>query len=184
MSVSHFEPFNYVALGHLHRPQSVSGRPHIRYSGSLLKYSKSEAEHDKSFTVIDMDASGEVTVDLVPFESVRDVRILRDQFDNLMAGDDPSPTDFLFFELLDKDPISDVMAKLKTIYPNAVHLTYVERTSDTQIAYSGLEHKTLSVREHFTRFFESVTPDELSEEHLKMLDEVILDLGEDLESSS
>ena len=66
-----------------------------------------------------------------------------------------------------KDPISDVMAKLKTIYPNAVHLTYVERTSNTQIAYSGLEHKTLSVREHFTRFFESVTPDELTEDHQK-----------------
>jgi len=131
-----------------------------------------------------MAADGTVSLQCEPFRSVRDLRILKGHFEHLMALDDPSKEDFLFFELLDQDPISDVMAKIKTRYPNAVHLAYTERVANTSITYSGLEHKSLTVREHFSRFFESVTHDEMSEEHQELLDQVIRELGDTLESTS
>ena len=71
IAVSTFAAFDYVALGHLHSPQQV-GRPHVRYSGSLMKYSFSESLQNKSVTLLDWKAKDDLTVTTIPLQPEQD----------------------------------------------------------------------------------------------------------------
>jgi len=94
-----FRGFSYTALGHLHRPQTFGAR--VRYSGSLLKYSFSEADHRKSASVVELDATGNVTVEEIPLSPRRDVRIVEGFLKELLGeasrepgakGEEPAAT--------------------------------------------------------------------------------------------
>lgn len=84
MDGSVFDPFDYVALGHIHRPQNM-GSPRLRYCGSPLKYSFSEAGHQKSVTVVELGAKGELQVRMVPLSPRRDLTQLRGSYMELTA---------------------------------------------------------------------------------------------------
>ena len=109
---------HYTALGHLHGAQKAGGSDLIRYSGSLLKYSFSEATHKKGVIIGEIDGEGRVTTEFHPLVPRKDVRIIEGTFDELMAKDDPAPNDFLMAELMDDKPVIDVMARLRKKYPN------------------------------------------------------------------
>ncbi|MDN6298093.1 MAG: exonuclease SbcCD subunit D [Halomonas sp.] len=115
--------FDYVALGHLHGPQ-YRGEAHIRYSGSLLKYSFSEASHNKGATLVDIDAAGVTNIAHVALTPERDVRVLEGELETLIAAaaDDPAPDDYLMVRLTDRHAILDPMGKLRAAYPNVLHL--------------------------------------------------------------
>ena len=178
-----FVDFHYVALGHLHRPQSI-GSPRIQYSGSLLKYSKSEADHAKSVTIIDIDADGQIETQRIPMPMRRDLRVKRGLFDDLMTDADPHPEDYLFFELENRDPISEVMNRLRDKYPNAVHLMYVRQDIDTTLTTVNRQHHEIRIETHFSRFFEEVTGAALAVDQEETLMEIIGELGDILEPSS
>ncbi len=178
-----FSGFDYVALGHLHRPQSIGG-PRIQYSGSLLKYSKSEADHDKSVTIIDLDAAGEIETTRVALPVRRDLRVKRGLFEELMTESDPHPEDYLFFELENRDPISEVMNRLRQKYPNAVHLAYVRQEVETSLTTVTKQHHEVRIESHFSRFFEEVTGAALQPDQEEVLLKVIGELGDTLEPSS
>lgn len=96
-----FEGFDYVALGHLHRPQAVGGA-RIQYSGSLLKYSFPEADHAKSVNLVKLDGAGRCTVERVPLVPRRDLRILDGELAALVAAAaDPARDDYLLARLTD-----------------------------------------------------------------------------------
>ena len=78
-----FEPADYVALGHLHRPQDA-GFPHVRYAGSLLKYSASEATHLKAITLVELPREGGARTEPMPFTHRRDLRRLGGAFEDLL----------------------------------------------------------------------------------------------------
>ena len=78
-----FDGFDYVALGHIHRPQQIC-RETIRYSGTPLKYSFSEASHTKSVTVVDMDGKGEIKITELPLAPLRDMREVRGTYNEIM----------------------------------------------------------------------------------------------------
>jgi exonuclease SbcD len=178
-----FSDFDYVALGHLHKAQSVDGAGRIQYAGSLLKYSKSEAEHQKSFSVVDMDRDGEISVQRMPILPVHDLRVVQGDFASIDADaeEDPNRNDYIFFELTDRDPISEVMARLKAKYPNAVHLSYVERQREGPLSVATTQHHELSIEDHFSRFYESVTKEPLEDDQRTRLTDVIRELGTALE---
>lgn len=115
--------FDYVALGHLHGPQ-YRGEAHIRYSGSLLKYSFSEAGHNKGATLVDIDAAGVTNIAHVALTPERDVRVLEGELETLIAAaaEDPAPDDYLMVRLTDRHAILDPMGKLRAAYPNVLHL--------------------------------------------------------------
>ncbi len=175
--------FSYVALGHLHRPQTI-GSERIQYSGSLLKYSKSEADHKKSVTLIDLDAEGNVQTSRVPTPIRRDLRVKRGLFEELMAQDDSHSEDYLFFELENRDPISEVMNRLRDKYPNAVHLMYVEREIETELGTAPTQHHEVRIEDHFSSFFEQVTGAALEEDQRSALMTVIAELGDAVEPPS
>ncbi|MCK5881761.1 MAG: exonuclease SbcCD subunit D [Sinobacterium sp.] len=121
--------FDYVALGHLHSPQ-FKGEKHIRYSGSLLKYSFSEQKQKKSFTLVSFDDSSANNDSPTPLIShlslkpLRDVRIIEGEIDNIISTGktDPKSDDYVLVRLEDKHAILDAMGKLRSVYPNILHL--------------------------------------------------------------
>lgn len=125
-----FEDFDYVALGHLHRPQHCGDQKGVvRYSGSILKYSFSEAGHSKSVSIVELDGDGGCVIDAVVLQPLHDLRILEGAFDALIeAGtalqraDDPRRHDYLQVRLTDTHAILDVMGRLRQVYPNVLHL--------------------------------------------------------------
>ncbi|WP_243324881.1 exonuclease SbcCD subunit D [Geothrix sp. SG200] len=112
-----FRDCDYTALGHLHRPQAA-GFPHVRYAGSLLKYSASEASHGKALTLVELPERGPAHTESLPLTPRRDLRRLRGRFDDLLRGTQGNPDDYLFLDLLDEGPVLDAMARLRQVYPN------------------------------------------------------------------
>ena len=122
-----FAPFDYVALGHIHNPQSA-GAPHIRYCGTPLKYSFSEAAHEKSVTVAELREKGSVDIRTIPLKPLRDMAELRGTYESLtfrgFYEGTTYPGDYLHITLTDEEDIPDAISKLRVIYPNLMQLSY------------------------------------------------------------
>lgn len=122
-----FAPFDYVALGHLHGAQHI-GRETIRYAGSPLKYSFSEARQHKSVTVVTLGEKGDVQVRTVALTPLRKLREIRGSYDELTARSFYEHTtyrsDYLHLILTDEQDVFDAMSRLRTIYPYLMTLDY------------------------------------------------------------
>lgn len=119
-----FDDFDYVALGHIHSPQRV-GREGIRYAGSPLKYSLSEANNEKSVSLITVSAQERVKIELVPLKPMRNVRHLKGTLKELLDKKNVrAPEDFIYATLTDEDIINDSMGIFQQIYPNTVRIDY------------------------------------------------------------
>lgn len=130
VDVSVFDGFDYVALGHIHGPQQA-GRPEVRYCGTPLKYSFSEARQQKSVTVAELGEKGSVTVRTVPLTPLRDLVELRGTYEELTLRSFYQGTtyqnDYVHITLTDEDDIPDGANKLRVIYPNLMKLDYDNR---------------------------------------------------------
>jgi exonuclease SbcD len=172
-----FDGFTYAALGHLHRPQQI-GNERIQYAGSLLKYSVSEADHDKSVTVVDIDGEGDVTIKRTALPILRDLRHLEATLDELISGEPQGNVeDFVYVTLRDKGPVYDAMARLRTVYPNANHIEQPQFVPEGAMKLPDQDHRSQSVGELFAAFFVEVEGEPLSDEESAALNEVIASLG-------
>ncbi len=170
-----FEGFDFVALGHLHRPQSPGGQ-RIHYAGSPLKYSFDEAGHDKSVSVVEL-AGGVPAVRRVSLGARRDMRRLTGPFEDVLfaATVDASRDDYVEI-ILDETTIPpDAHVRLREFYPNLLSL---RRTVDGLAPDAGSEAlarhvETLSDEQLFENFFEYSTGDALSESERAVLHELI-----------
>lgn len=133
-----FDAFDYVALGHLHSPQAV-GRESLRYCGSPLKYSFSEARQEKSLTVVELGPKGQVSVSALPLRPLRDMVELRGSYEALtyrgFYQGTAYPESYVHITLTDEEDIPDAVRKLQVIYPYLMKLTYDNRR--TQAAGLG-----------------------------------------------
>ena len=121
VSVEHFSSFNYVAYGHLHRPQRVGKNG--AYSGSLFKYSFSESKHNKSVSIVDIDGQGNVKRREVSLSPKRDVRVLQGDFQTLLNTDPGSGRDdYILARLDDTEALYDPLAQLRKVYPNVLQI--------------------------------------------------------------
>lgn len=166
-----FDAFDYVALGHLHKGQKV-GSNRIRYSGSPLKYSKSEAAHQKKSFIIDIDHDS-LEVIPVPLIPKRDMRIVRGAFDDLMQQD--WSDDYIFIELTDDMFIQDAMSRLRGQFPQILGLEYVNLRAD-QSTYQTARSQDLkrqSIESLFSDFFEQYTEHTLDEPRREVVREIV-----------
>ncbi len=135
VDVTAFDGFDYVALGHLHGPQHVS-RDTVRYAGSPLKYSFSEATHRKSVPLVALADKGEVSIELVPLCPLRDMTAIEGHYDDIIAKSFYDNTDlkdsYLQITLTDEEDIPDAIGKLRVIYPYLMHLRYNNRRTREQ----------------------------------------------------
>ncbi len=120
VSVSLFDGYDYVALGHLHGPQHI-GRETVRYAGSPLKYSFSELNHKKSVTVVDLLEKGHTEVRLIPLKPLHEMRQLTGSFVDLMQQD--VCEDYIHAELTDLLPPPDAARQLRSVFPNLLLLS-------------------------------------------------------------
>ncbi len=119
-----FNDFDYVALGHIHSPQKV-GREEIRYAGSPLKYSLSEANNEKSVSLITVSAEERVKIELVPLKPMRKVRHIKGTLKELLDKKNVKASeDFIYATLTDEDIINDAMGIFQQVYPNTVRIDY------------------------------------------------------------
>ena len=171
VSPRRLDGFDYVALGHLHRPQAV-GRPTAAYAGSLMKYSISEIDHAKSVRIVDLAADGTAHVDVVTLEAPRDLRRVEGTLDDLIAraADDRRTHDFIVAHVTDRTGLVDPMARLREVYPHCVHVErHRERDAKNNDAAPTSDPAEFCELELFERFFEHVTGDELQPEERRRL---------------
>lgn len=162
-----FEPmldFDYVALGHLHSPQK-RGADHIRYSGSILKYSFSEQKQKKGVTLLEFDATGLVKHKHLALKPLRDLRVIEGLLDTLLeqGKTDPNKNDYLSVNITDQTALLDPLGKLRTVYPNVLHL---EKTLLTQAMGKTPSREALNRgEEHMIQdFYKQVTGVDMTEQ--------------------
>lgn len=139
VDASVFEGFDYVALGHIHGPQNI-GSNKIRYCGTPLKYSFSEADHYKSVTVAELGEKGSLTLRALPLLPKRDMRQLRGTFAALMETHDPGTADYLHIVLTDEEDVPEAMGRLRAVYPNLLKLSYDNTRTRTNQVIGGVEN--------------------------------------------
>ena len=153
--------FDYVALGHLHLPQGV-GRDTVRYSGSPLKYSASEARTDKGITIVDMGDDG-ISVRTVPVEPLHDMRVLKGTLREIVDAaprEGPEREDYVYIRLTDR-PAG--VEELRRAYPNILEISYemlVEADPREDAPGEALARE--SAETLFSRFYEEMTGTELT----------------------
>lgn len=172
--------FDYVALGHLHGPQYRGGE-HIRYSGSILKYSFSEARQNKGVTLVDIDASGVTQLQQRRLIPSREVRVLEGEIDALIAQGktDEKADDYLLVRLTDRYAILDPMGKLREVYPNVLHLEkpgMLEARGTQQLDRERLRFDALDM---FSDFFNQTSGEAMSDEQAHAMAELINQLQRD-----
>ncbi|MDR7000743.1 exonuclease SbcCD subunit D [Neobacillus niacini] len=172
-----FEPFSYTALGHLHSPDAINHQK-VKYSGSLLKYSFSEAKQNKSISIIEMDNKGQFTHRYRALAPTHDMRELEGHLDELL---DPAfyekerVHDYLKISLLDEGALIDPINKLRQVYPNVLHLERKIDLTDMKKkqSYNAAQGDKRSEIELFEQFYNEMTSAEFTDDKKAVMAEVI-----------
>ena len=173
-----FNDFDYVALGHIHSPQKV-GKNSVRYSGSILKYSTSEVNNEKSVPIITLGKKGKVDIELIPLRPLRNMRHIKGKLKELLDKKNvKNPDDFIYATLTDEDVVNDAMGIFQATYPNTIRIDYdnihtreLEQVDISKIA----ENKSFS--ELIGDFYKLVYGREISKEEMDVMREVAKEAG-------
>ena len=134
-----FADFDYVALGHIHGPQNI-GTERIRYCGTPLKYSFSEAGHKKSVTVVELAEKGSFRMHTVPLIPAHDLREIRGTYEEVTAKsfyENTAVEDYLHITLTDEEDVPEAVARLRVIYPNLMKLSYDNTRTRSNASIDG-----------------------------------------------
>ncbi len=176
VDASVFDAFDYVALGHIHSPQSA-GRKTVRYCGTPLKYSFSEAGQQKSVSVVELLEKGRVEIREEPLIPLRDMRKIRGTYLEITARDFYAGTnteDYIQATLTDEEDIPDGMQKLRIIYPNLMRLEYDNRrTRENRQVERAADAEEKSEAELFAELYALQNNQPMDEEQKRFLEDVI-----------
>lgn len=182
VDASVFDDFDYVALGHIHGPQDmVDGR--IRYCGSPLKYSFSEAGHHKSVTVAELDADGNVAIREIPLMPLRDMTELKGTYDELTAmsfyKDTGWKNNYIHITLTDEEDVPEAVARLRVIYPYLMKLDYDNRRTRSGVTITDTScSEKRSPLDIFADFYEMQNDMPMSDEQSDFVTRLIEDIWE------
>lgn len=167
------DKFDYVALGHIHSPQNL-GDPHIRYAGTPLKYSVSEADQNKSITVVEMGKKGEISYHYLPIHPLHDVRALRGKMEELAAQCTEIPChDYVSIVLTDEEAVQQPRDYLEKYYDHILEIQ-IDNTRTRQIMEEEIPAlKEMSLEEAFMTFFQESTGRPMNEDEQKKFAQII-----------
>lgn len=182
VDVSAFEGFDYVALGHIHRAQKC-GSEFVRYSGTPLKYSFSEANDSKTVTIVDLKAKGDTELSFYPLVPKRDLVEIKGNYNDLTLKDFYDGTsyaeDYMHITLTDEEDIPDVLTKLRVIYKNIMKLDYDNLRTRSSIEISGASDvKSKTPLEHFGEFYEMQNGQGMNGEQISFMTNLIEEIWE------
>ena len=177
-----FEPFDYVALGHIHGPQSA-GRETVRYCGTPLKYSFSEAAHQKSVAVVQLLQKGSVQLHTVPLVPLRDLRELRGTYNELThrgLNSGAKTLDYLHITQTDEEDQVDAIGRLRAVYPNLMKLDYDNRRTRSSAQLEQIEAlESKSPLDLFAAFYEQQNGSPMSERQREFSAAIIRSIWEE-----
>ena len=161
-----FEDFDYVALGHIHRPQNMRSSK-VRYSGTPLKYSFSEWQDEKTITIVQMKEKGTIEIKEIPLKPQTDMVKLRGTFLEVMNPMNYPELDvnsYLHITLLDEMDVPDAFNRLTTVYPNLMQMEYDNlRTRERRNLHVRKEVARVSPLDIFAGLYETMNNQPLSE---------------------
>lgn len=176
VEVTAFEDFDYVALGHIHRPQNM-GNEKVRYSGTPLKYSFSESKDKKSVTIIELKEKGELSIKEIFLKPKHDLVKIRGKFLEVMNSDkfpDLDAESFLHITLLDEQDIPEAFSRLSHVYPNLMQMEYDNtRTREKRTLQVRREVAKMYPEEMFAALYETMNNQPLSQKQREYLMEKI-----------
>lgn len=176
VDVSVFDSFDYVALGHIHAPQKMS-RETVRYCGTPLKYSFSEAKHKKSVTVVELYEKGRTEIRTVPLTPLRDMREIKGSYEDIVLRKNYEGTntnDYIRVTLTDENEVPDAISRLRIIYPNIMKLDYDNaRTNSYGSAGTAQNIEKKSPLELFSEFYEKQNNQPMNEEETAFISSLI-----------
>lgn len=175
VDASIFELFDYVALGHIHRPQNIK-KNHIRYCGTPLKYSFSEVNDKKSVTVIDFKDKGDVSISTVPLVPIHDLREIKGNYNDLVSLDyykNMKVEDYYHITLTDEEDVPEALGKLRTIYPNIMKLDYDNKRTRTQNIITNTEKENKNPLDYLKEFYELQNNVPLNNEQISFAEKIM-----------
>lgn len=177
-----FDDFDYVALGHIHTPQTIL-RDTIRYCGSLLKYSFSEANQQKSATIIDITTKEQISITTFPIKPLHDMRKIKGSYAELTNRQNYINTntdDYIFATLTDEEDIPDAISRLRSIYPNIMQLEYDnKRTRTNQIIDTSDINSLKTPIEFFNEFYQLQNNQSLNDAQMQIMQDLIDSIWEE-----
>ena len=181
VSVENFKRFDYVALGHLHSPQHIKSE-FVRYSGTPLKYSFSEAKHQKTALIVNMKEKGNITLEKVPLIPKHDMIEIKGKYQEIMSKDfykDIDRMDYAHVTLTDEQDVLHAMELLRTVYPNIMKLDYDNtRTRSNNEIKGGKNVEKKQPLDLFKEFYELQNNQPMSREQADFMDKLIKDVWE------
>ncbi len=172
-----YDGFDYAALGHIHNPQNVGGN-NIRYSGTPLKYSFSEASHQKSVTIAELGNKGELNIRTIPLVPKLEMREIRGSFEEIYGSQ--GSDDLVHITLTDEQDVNDAIRKLRKVYPNVLRLDYDNKRTRLNTGLGALEVKEgRTPEELFSEFYFKRNNDAMSEVQLEFVRELINNIWEE-----
>ena len=181
VDISNYNKFDYVAIGHVHRPQRI-GRDTARYAGTMLKYSFSEVNHKKTMPIIDFKEKGNIDIKLVELKPLRDMREIKGPIEKLLENyEEENANDYIRAIITNEEPVYDAIGQLRRIYPNVLKL----EVQNSKIL-SNIEFKTENLQkvksksevELFNEFYKFQNNIELNVEQKNLIQEVVKEIKE------
>ena len=182
VDASVFDGFDYVALGHLHGPQKI-GKETVRYSGTPLKYSFSEANQKKAAVIVDVEEKGKINIQQIPLVPKHDMWEIRGTYMEVTALDfykDMKTDDYLHITLTDEEDVPDAIGKLRTIYPNIMKLSYDNLRTRAAVTVRGTaEVEEKSPMELLKEFYEMQNNQPMTDEQEEIARGMMEEIWED-----
>lgn len=182
-----FADFDYVALGHIHKPQNVGGNESIRYCGTPLKYSFAEWQQQKSVTFVELGAKGSLQLELVPLQPLHELRYLKGTYQELMnkkfyqdypVDEDGYLRDFYYITLTDEADVLNALQNLRSVYKNILQLDYDNQRTRTDSALEiENQPEEKSPLELIDSFFEQQNNQPMSEQQKAYVVKLLEKLG-------
>lgn len=177
ISLDKFQNFDYVALGHIHKPQKIS-RETIRYSGSLLKYKTSEIDGpDKSVVIIDLKEKGNIEVKLDPIKPLHPFVKIEGLLSEL-TNTNPNENDYVYLIVDDDKTPIEAKNKLTPYYKRIVD---IEFPNDTLQQKMNLDTSLADKRpiDFICEYYREKTNKDLDEENKKLLAEIFIEANKE-----
>ena len=183
VDASVFEDFDYVALGHIHRPQKI-GTERIRYCGTPLKYSFSEVNDTKSVSIIEINSKEDFNLRTIPLIPKRDMRKIRGTYEELITKtsyENTNTDDYIHVTLTDEFNVVDAIQKLRVIYKNIMKLEYDNmRTRESRkINLDDMVIENKNPLEIFSEFYKLQNNQEMDDEQKEIIKKIMEEVWEE-----
>ena len=184
VDVSNFDDFDYVAIGHVHRPQKI-GRDTARYAGTMLKYSFSEINHNKTVPIIDFKEKGNIEINLKELAPIRDMREIKGPIEELLKKENYEKgniNDYIKAIITNEETVYDAIGQIRRIYPNTLKLEIRNSKTINSVEEQNLnleKVKKKSELELFSDFYKSQNNVDLDEKQKEIIKDIISEVKDE-----